>query len=54
MGDRGDKILGKTDAPSKGKQEGLQWETKEIRSSGRQTHHPRKGNKKGYNGRQGR
>ena len=54
MGDRGDKILGKTDTPSnKGKQAGVQWETGEIRSSGRQTHHP-KGNKKGYNGRQRR
>ena len=55
MRDREDTILGKTDThPNKGKQEGVQWETGEIRSSGRQTHHPRKGNKKGYNGRQGR
>ena len=49
-----DKILGKTDTPSnKGKQEGVQWETGEIRSSGRRTHPPTKGNKKGYRARQG-
>ena len=54
MLDREDKILGKTDTPSnKGKQEEVQSETRGIRSSGRQTHHPTKGNKKGYNGRQG-
>ena len=50
-GTMGDKSLGKADTTSnKGKEEGVQWET---RPSGRQTHHPTKGNKKGYNGRQG-
>ena len=55
MGNKGDKTLGKADSPSnKGKQEGAQWETKETRPSGRRTHHPTKGNKKGHNGKQRR
>ena len=42
---RGDKTLGKADAPSnEGKQEGRQGETRPL---GRRTHHPTKGNKKG-------
>ena len=51
-GTMGDKTLGKADTPSnKGKEEGVQWET---RPSGRRTHHPTKAKKKGYNGRQDR
>ena len=47
---REDKTLRKADTPSnKGKQEGRQGET---RPSGRQTHHPTKGHKKGDKGRQ--
>jgi hypothetical protein len=34
-------------ASNKGKQEQAQWETGGDKTSGRQTHHPRKGNKKG-------
>ena len=60
-------MLRKADTPAnKGKQEGVQAETEgdktlskrkqegETRPSGRRTHHPTKGNKKGYNGRQDR
>ena len=38
------------DTPSnKGKQEGRQWETKGNKTPERRTHHPTKGNEKGYN-----
>ena len=44
---KGDKTLGEADTPSnKGKQEGRQWR-QGGKTSGRQTHHPRKGNEKG-------
>ena len=50
-GTMGDK--GRQDRPSnKGKQEGVQWETRGARPSGRRTHHPTQENKKRNNGRQ--
>jgi hypothetical protein len=36
----------------KRKQEGTQWETRGDKMSGRRTHHPTKGNKKGDQGRE--
>ena len=56
MGDNGG--LGKADAPSSTgthmwRDTGRQWETRGEKTSGRQTHHPTNGNKKGDHGRQG-
>ena len=40
MGDKGRQDVEKADTPSnKGKQEGVQWETKGDKTSGRRTHH---------------
>ena len=51
-GDKGRQDLRKADTPSKGKQEGAQWETKETKQSGRRTHHPTEGNQNEHNERQ--
>ena len=46
-GKHGGPGFGKADTPSnKGKQEGVQWETRGDKTSGRRTHHPTKGSKK--------
>ena len=39
--------MGRRTQSNKGKQEGAQWRQRETRPSGKQTHHPTKGNKKG-------